>query len=127
VRLSTDRILTSHVGSLPRTPEILDAYSRGLDADELEARLQDVVGGVVREQADVGIDLVNDGDYGKPMSDEVDYGAWSTYSYGRLSGFEIQEVDGLPVETGVTSPSSMRQARVPCSHPTKLASEQLWR
>jgi len=40
----------------------------------------------------VGLDVVNDGEFGKPMLEAVDYGAWATYAYGRMSGFEQREL-----------------------------------
>ena len=92
MRRSDERILTSHVGSLPRPAAVLDAYAQGLADDELEAVLRRAVSDVVARQQEIGIDIVNDGDVGKPMSTEIDYGAWSSYSYGRMSGFEMQEV-----------------------------------
>jgi 5-methyltetrahydropteroyltriglutamate--homocysteine methyltransferase len=47
---------------------------------------------VVRQQVEAGVDIVNDGEFGKPVSEEVDYGAWANYIYQRLSGFEIRPV-----------------------------------
>jgi 5-methyltetrahydropteroyltriglutamate--homocysteine methyltransferase len=67
-------------------------YREQAPAEKLEARLTSAVAEVVRRQVDCGIDVVNDGEYGKPMSDEVDYGAWATYIYQRLSGFEMRDL-----------------------------------
>jgi 5-methyltetrahydropteroyltriglutamate--homocysteine methyltransferase len=85
MKRSTDRILTTHVGSLPRPDdltEMLMARDRGdaLDAAAFEARVKQGVAEVVRKQRDIGIDVVNDGEWGKP-----DY---STYIKNRLTGFE---------------------------------------
>ena len=52
--------------------------------------LEGAVRDVVRRQLDTGIDLVNDGEFGKPVHGEVDYGAWMTYLAGRMSGFDIR-------------------------------------
>jgi 5-methyltetrahydropteroyltriglutamate--homocysteine methyltransferase len=46
---------------------------------------------VVRRQADLGIDVPGDGEYGKAMGHPVNYGAWWTYSFQRLSGLEIAD------------------------------------
>jgi 5-methyltetrahydropteroyltriglutamate--homocysteine methyltransferase len=80
------------VGSLPRPSELLQASGSGATGAEFEALLRRSVDAVVRMQTEVGLDLINDGDYGKPMSDEVDYGAWTRYSYERTAGFEMQDV-----------------------------------
>jgi len=80
------------VGSLPRPADLMALYREQAPADKLEPRLAGAVGEVVRLQVEAGIDIVNDGEYGKPMTDEVDYGAWSTYVYPRLSGFELREL-----------------------------------
>jgi 5-methyltetrahydropteroyltriglutamate--homocysteine methyltransferase len=82
---STDRILTTHVGSLPRPDDLtamLMARDRGeaLDAAAFEARVTQGVAEVVKRQRDSGIDVVNDGEWSKP-----DY---STYVKNRLTGFE---------------------------------------
>jgi 5-methyltetrahydropteroyltriglutamate--homocysteine methyltransferase len=60
--------------------------------EKLEPRLTAAVAEVVRQQIETGIDIVNDGELGKPMSEEVDYGAWATYIHGRLSGFEMRDL-----------------------------------
>jgi 5-methyltetrahydropteroyltriglutamate--homocysteine methyltransferase len=98
MKRSTDRILTTHAGSLPRPEGLIDAYRTGqgrLDAAG-EARLRSAVADVVREEARCGVDIVNDGEFGKPTVDETDYGAWATYVYGRLSGYEFREADQPP-------------------------------
>ncbi|MPZ37477.1 MAG: hypothetical protein GEU95_05340 [Rhizobiales bacterium] len=83
---STDRILTTHVGSLIRPPELqefLRAGQKGTGFDEAAYNrcLADSVAAVVRHQADVGVDVVSDGEFGKAIS-------WSQYVLERLSGFE---------------------------------------
>jgi 5-methyltetrahydropteroyltriglutamate--homocysteine methyltransferase len=86
---STDRILTTHVGSLVRPPELVaflkkqqnqEAYDSGAYEDCLRRSVADVVKG----QADVGIDIVSDGEFGKSIS-------WSRYVLERLSGFEERQ------------------------------------
>jgi 5-methyltetrahydropteroyltriglutamate--homocysteine methyltransferase len=91
MKRSVDRILTSHVGSLPRPPELLRLYAGG-ESEELESGLEAAVAAVVRRQIGVGIDIVNDGEFGHPMTDEVDYGAWAMYAYGRLSGYRMVDL-----------------------------------
>src|SRR5215218_536869 len=83
---STDRILTTHVGSLVRPPELQDflrARQKGSGFDEAayDRCLTDSVAAVVRHQADAGIDVVSDGEFGKSIS-------WSQYVLERMSGFE---------------------------------------
>jgi 5-methyltetrahydropteroyltriglutamate--homocysteine methyltransferase len=83
---STDRILTTHVGSLVRPDELVaELHARreghGSPEPEFEALLARCVADVVRRQADVGIDLVSDGEFGKTIS-------WSRYILERLAGFE---------------------------------------
>jgi 5-methyltetrahydropteroyltriglutamate--homocysteine methyltransferase len=46
---------------------------------------------VVRRQTDYGVDVVNDGEFGKAMRRAVDYGAWWSYVYDRLAGFELRQ------------------------------------
>jgi 5-methyltetrahydropteroyltriglutamate--homocysteine methyltransferase len=84
MKLSRDRILTTHVGSLPRTEAVADALlkkERGepYDAAAYEATIREGVTAVVRRQADLGIDVVSDGEMSKI--------AYSTYIQDRLSGF----------------------------------------
>ena len=61
VKRSVDRILTTHVGSLVRPPELLESP----EGVQREAVLQRSVADVVRQQAEVGIDVPSDGEYGK--------------------------------------------------------------
>jgi 5-methyltetrahydropteroyltriglutamate--homocysteine methyltransferase len=89
---STDRILTTHVGSLPRPQELLSLYKRKAPASELEAALKAAVAEVARKQVEAGIDFVNDGEFGKPMTGETDFGAWLFYMYDRLEGYEVRQV-----------------------------------
>src|ERR1700691_3389750 len=81
---NTDRILTTHVGSLIRPPKLIAfwrAIEDGKPYDEaaFEARLTESIAEVVREQADVGIDIVNDGEFSKGVN-------WAFYIFKRLSG-----------------------------------------
>jgi len=94
MRTSSDHILTSHAGSLPRPDALIEAY-RAREAGEagddraLEETLQNAVGEVVRRQQELGIDVPGDGEYGKSMGNSVNYGAWWRYSFLRLGGLEM--------------------------------------
>src|SRR6266571_4978361 len=68
---STDRILTTHVGSLVRTPQILQgmkarAIDAPYDADKFAADIRTGVADVVHKQVAIGIDIPSDGEYGRP-------------------------------------------------------------
>jgi 5-methyltetrahydropteroyltriglutamate--homocysteine methyltransferase len=85
---STDRILTTHAGSLPRPRDLLElvrARARGerVDEDAFQTRLRMAVGEIVRRQADLGIDVVDDGEFGKP--------SFVTYVRERLGGLTRQD------------------------------------
>ena len=89
MKRSTERILTTHVGSLIRPQALLDqlrARQKG-EANEkaYEDCLKESVAWVVRRQAEAGIDIVDDGEYGKNIS-------WAQYALERLSGFERRPV-----------------------------------
>lgn len=87
--MSAHRILTTHVGSLIR-PDDLIAFLRKIhngeayDAAGYQACLERAVGDVVRKQAEIGIDIVSDGEFGKTVS-------WSRYILDRISGFEERQ------------------------------------
>jgi 5-methyltetrahydropteroyltriglutamate--homocysteine methyltransferase len=74
MKLSTDRILTTHTGSLPRPPALREAHNGGR-----EPALRDAVEEVVGLQVAAGIDVVSDGEMSKP--------AYSTYITERAEGF----------------------------------------
>ena len=63
------------------------------DAPDLKLlpRLQSAITDVVRRQSEIGIDIVNDGEFGKAMRRAVDFAAWWSYVYDRLAGFEIRK------------------------------------
>jgi len=86
MKRSSDRILTTHVGSLIR-PQALQEFLRArqsgkpYDVKAYQKCLSESVADVVREQAGAGIDVVSDGEFGKSIS-------WAQYALERLSGFE---------------------------------------
>jgi 5-methyltetrahydropteroyltriglutamate--homocysteine methyltransferase len=100
MKLSTDRILTSHVGSLPRSQEVVDflfTQDRGESYDQaaFDAAMQHGVEEVVAKQAQLGIDIVSDGETSKI--------SYATYIRHRLTGFEgdssrptPQDLDDFP-------------------------------
>ena len=90
MKRSTNRILTTHVGSLNRPEKLLGLYRDNAAPAVLNPCLSAAVKDIVRQQAETGVDIVNDGEFGKPMMEEVDYGAWTTYMYTRLGGYEIR-------------------------------------
>jgi Cobalamin-independent synthase, Catalytic domain len=68
MRRSTDRILTTHVGSLPRTQELIElnrqrAEAEGSDQRAYSTCLAAAVASVVQKQREIGIDILNDGEY----------------------------------------------------------------
>ena len=88
MKRSTERILATHTGSLPRPDDLLTMLQRresgeALDAATLADRIKSAVGEIVRKQIDAGVDIVNDGEMGKP--------SYSTYVKDRLRGFEGTE------------------------------------
>ncbi|MFD6855842.1 cobalamin-independent methionine synthase II family protein [Rhodococcus sp. NPDC060090] len=98
--MTTKHIRTTHAGSLPRTDvlvatnrarrEAADGFRLDTTSDYSEL-LAGQVEALVRRQVDLGITTPGDGEYGKAMSSAVDYGAWWSYSFQRLSGLELTE------------------------------------
>ncbi len=87
---SSNRILTTHVGSLIRPAPLQDflhAKQAGKPYDEkaYQKCLTESVAQIVREQANAGIDVVSDGEFGKSIS-------WAQYALERLSGFERRPI-----------------------------------
>jgi 5-methyltetrahydropteroyltriglutamate--homocysteine methyltransferase len=101
MKRSSERILTTHVGSLIRPAklqEFLRARQSGKPYDEpgFQKCLADSVAEVVKQQADTGLDVVSDGEFGKSIS-------WAQYALTRLSGFErrpIKEDKANPFKRG---------------------------
>jgi 5-methyltetrahydropteroyltriglutamate--homocysteine methyltransferase len=87
MKRSSDRILTTHVGSLPRPDDLiplLQARDAGQPYDQtaLEARVARAVDAVARKQAELGVDIINDGEHNKSV--------YSGYLWTRLAGFELR-------------------------------------
>src|SRR3954447_6893508 len=93
---SSQRIITTHAGSLPRPDGLIElnrARQDGESQDETtyQRQLGSAVQAVVRRQQAAGIDIVGDGEFGKAMGQRVNYGAWWSYSFQRLGGLELGE------------------------------------
>ncbi len=103
IQNNTDRIQTTHIGSLPRPHDLLDILKAKLnqqpyDEKAYQAKLSKAVADVVKKQVDCGIDIVTDGEFSKP--------GFFTYIQERLEGFEQrpnqklilfqQEVEAFP-------------------------------
>jgi 5-methyltetrahydropteroyltriglutamate--homocysteine methyltransferase len=85
---NTDRILTTHVGSLIRPPKLVEFWrliedGKPYDQARFEACLAESVAEVVREQAETGIDIVSDGEFSKGAN-------WAFYVHKRLSGISVR-------------------------------------
>ena len=97
MKTSTDRILTTHVGSLPRPPALRDLLvkkdqGQPYDKAELDRLTKDAVAGIVKRQIEVGVDIVDDGELSKP--------GYSTYIADRLTGFSGHEPARQRLDTG---------------------------
>ena len=85
MKRSTDRILTTHTGSLPRPADLMALLNakeldEPYDKDTFSARVKKAIADIVREQEAVGVDIVGDGEHSKVN--------WMAYARGRLSGLE---------------------------------------
>ena len=83
MKLSTDRILTTHTGSLPRPQPLIDLVLRkekgdAIDAAGFETQVAKAVDDIVAQQIAAGIDVVSDGEMSKP--------SYTTYIRHRVSG-----------------------------------------
>jgi 5-methyltetrahydropteroyltriglutamate--homocysteine methyltransferase len=108
---NSDHILVSHAGSLPRSKQLIEANASRQFADdgftllhtpEFDAQERAAVDDVVAHQQELGVDIPNDGEYGKAMSSSVDYGAWWNYIAQRVSGLRISQdnpFDAAPVRS----------------------------
>lgn len=100
MKTSRERILTTHTGSLPRPPDLVALLNRkemGEPYNEaaISNRVRRAIGDIVRRQADVGLDVIGDGEHSKVN--------WMAYARGRLAGLE--EIDSPPRFRGATRDS----------------------
>lgn len=89
MRRSTDRILTTHVGSLPRPQDVVDFLRKqdsgeSYDKSQYDEVMQRAVHDAVGKQSAAGLDIVNDGEMAKV--------GYATYMRHRLTGFELGDV-----------------------------------
>ena len=128
MKLSTDRILTTHVGSLPRPQEVVDllfAQDRGeaIDEGKFNETMRRAVADAVNHQSEVGVDIVSDGEMSKI--------SYATYIRHRLTGFEgdsarptPQDLDDFPEyrDRLVKAGHSATYRRPVCKGPVKVKS-----
>jgi 5-methyltetrahydropteroyltriglutamate--homocysteine methyltransferase len=126
MKRSTERIITTHVGSLPRPPDLLDelmARQHGKPAEDSDraARLRGAVKEIVRKQIELGIDVIDDGEFGKS--------SFVAYVNERLGGFETDKEAPLQIpwaesrearsfpEFYAQAPAAARPNRMVCTAP----------
>ena len=110
-------VSTTTSGSLPRTAALIEANAaRPLGDDgftlastpEFDRLTTTAVADAVARQREAGITLVGDGEFGKAMSNPVDYGAWWGYSFQRVSGLSLTEVNAFTEPPALSSPGHVR-------------------
>jgi len=89
MKRSESRILTTHTGSLPRSPELQELLRPRLDpkageAEEFRTGVDEGVADVVAKQVEIGIDVINDGEQGRVQ--------YATYVKDRLTGFDGEQL-----------------------------------
>lgn len=89
MKRSESRILTTHTGSLPRSPELQELLRSRLDpkageAEEFRTGVDEGVADVVAKQVEIGIDVINDGEQGRVQ--------YATYVKDRLTGFDGEQL-----------------------------------
>ena len=135
---NTDRIQTTHIGSLPRPHDLLDIMKARLNKEpydecEFQAKLSKAVADTVKRQVECGIDIVTDGEFSKP--------GFFTYIQQRLEGYETrpnqklilfqQEVEAFPeyyaeyFKTAMSGGTLIPITPVVCVGPVKYRGEKL--
>ena len=135
---NTDRIQTTHIGSLPRPHDLLDIMKAKLnnqpyDEREFQAKLSKAVADTVKRQVECGIDIITDGEFSKP--------GFFTYIQQRLEGYETrpnqklilfqQEVEAFPeyyaeyFKTAMSGGALIPITPVVCVGPVKYRGEKL--
>ena len=89
MKRSESRILTTHTGSLPRSPELQEVLRSRLDpkageVEEYRAGVDQGVADVISRQIEIGIDVINDGEQGRVQ--------YATYVKDRLTGFDGEQI-----------------------------------
>lgn len=110
MKKSTDRILTSHAGSLPRPDDLIAANAQReagkIDEGVFQKKLTQSVADVVKRQVEAGITVPGDGEYGKSMGSAVNYRSWWSYSFTRLSNLKIEDIDRDTMPVHRSSPGN---------------------
>jgi 5-methyltetrahydropteroyltriglutamate--homocysteine methyltransferase len=111
MRASSDRIITSHAGSLPRSEDLIAANASREAGAADEAGFQKVLAQsvveVVRRQVAAGITVPGDGEFGKSMGSKVNYRAWWSYSFQRLGGLEVRGLNLYQFPVRRSSPGNV--------------------
>jgi 5-methyltetrahydropteroyltriglutamate--homocysteine methyltransferase len=105
MKTSASRILTTHVGSLPRTQAVVDVVfareaGKKIDTAHADAVIADAIGDIVRRQNDIGIDIISDGELSKV--------SYATYIKDRLSGLG-GEADREPAQDMLEFPGTLQR------------------
>ncbi|WP_167143227.1 cobalamin-independent methionine synthase II family protein [Canibacter zhoujuaniae] len=118
----TNKIETSHAGSLPRSAELIAANAARTFAEdgltlertaEFDELLANAVEQLVARQLAAGITIPGDGEYGKAMSSAVDYGAWWSYSFQRTNGLEVTGAEIWEQQPLRSTPGNVRLTSFP--------------
>ncbi len=126
MKRSTDRILTTHTGSLPRTAKVVELLlaeqkNPGAHKAELSAAIRKAIAGVVQKQIECGIDIINDGEQGR-----TDY---TVHVLDRLTGFAGESTP--PLGTGDEEFPELAQLLTqfasPFQHRPACTGEVTWR
>jgi 5-methyltetrahydropteroyltriglutamate--homocysteine methyltransferase len=108
MKRSVDRILTTHTGSLPRPPDLIEMLrsadmGEAVDEQAFQQRVREAVAETVKRQRESGLDVVNDGEEGKP--------GYSTYIKDRCTGFEGESRSTMVQGEGKDFPEWAEQRR----------------
>lgn len=116
------QIRTTHAGSLPRTPALIEANARRpvdedgltpLPSTEFDDILREATEQVVGRQREIGISIPNDGEYGHAMASTFNYGSWWSYIFDRVSGLELTGVDHRTAAPVRSAPGQIRLTSFP--------------
>lgn len=123
MKRSTERIITTHAGSLSRPADLVALNRARAEGESVAAAtyascLSAAVASVVKKQREVGVDIPNDGEFGKPMAANYDYGVWWNYAFARLEGF-------VPAES--VAESAHKKSSVADVALTSIAQRRDWR
>ncbi len=115
-------IRTTTSGSLPRSEALIAANAARTFADDgftlqhtpaFDALVAEAVAEVVDRQREAGITIPGDGEFGKAMSNAVDYGAWWTYSFQRVAGLSLTELTPFTEPVRRSEPGAIRLTSFP--------------